>query len=182
MQAELSFLWGLTGLLHLPRVVGEALVVETLFPHWLDYVVNCAVPEAWWPVVILPCCLSRGPQGICVGHGRGKIVTSPAGEHTIPGWPDDPFLCRLRVPSTHLGLQVRKKETGQQFQPGLLPRAAAGLLPPSLRQARGGAEGLEAVWSECNSHLLAGSQETAAQQQACLLKVSAIGDLGSLAG
>lgn len=70
---------------------------------------------SWSPVVILPCCLSRGPQGICVGHGRGKIVTSPAGVHTIPGWPDDPSLHRVRVPSTHLGLQVRKKKWASSF-------------------------------------------------------------------
>lgn len=162
-------------------MVGETPVVETLFSHWLDYVVNCAVLEAWSPVVILPCCLSRGPQGICVGHGRGKIVTSPAGVHTIPGWPDDPSLHRVRVPSTHLGLQVRKKNG-----PAVLawPLAESSSWPPSPEPAAGkrGSQGLEAVWSECNSHLLAGSQETAAQQQACLLKVSARGDLGSLAG
>lgn len=76
--------------------------------------------------------------------------------------------------SEHTSGPPGQKKTGQQFQSGLLPRAAAGLLPKSLRQAREGAEGLEAVWSECNSHLLACSQETAAQQLTCLLKVSVI--------
>lgn len=89
---------------------------------------------SWSPVVILPCCLSRGPQGICVGHGRGKIVTSPAGVHTIPGWPDDPSLHRVRVPSTHLGLQVRKKN-GPAVS--AWPLAESSSWPPSPEPAAG---------------------------------------------